>query len=466
MKASSPNSFFTVVEDELRRLHEGLRQIDSQLLETYRECAVALYSGAEEGINGELCCRRLKQEITEADCQHVADVLACPSFAAFQRLCEAGGVAVPRRLLQDGADSAVNLKSFIEARVDKFSPDKHMASFVDSMVRMGAAAGPRQAGAARSADLEKTTLIATHRDALTTSDHRAIQSVLCLPQREYMGEMRACNVIAVVSHNVMERVQDGLGIYLQSLPFVRGRKGQPTLLEAMTKPSVLEQHAKSVEGLCKDAFRRGCVAVCLQEVDPGLLSHLKRESSWQVNACGSVEGALRSPGACKSTTCIVSKVGSADPLEDIVMHYQTKGGEHRSRRFAAVSIAPDVILVTVHVRHQTGQVQGQAYNREHIEDAMRTLCHVYQDFLQVGGTVLIVGDFNGPLTQSFDVGSQTVSWLAAAPDGPTHYGKPHPVDGAMAFQSAEAMKCATLACDFVLDKCLQLQHTAQAPTGL
>ena len=196
-----------------------------------------------------------------------------------------------------------------------------------------------------------------------------------------------------------------------------------------------------------------------------VLEHLELHGAmqcprWHIHACGSLSVKERYAGACKSVTVIVTTT-QIRPLPDVAMHYTTKGGEPRSRRFASVELEEGLALVAVHVRHQSGHTvsdDGQASNAQHIQDAQRSIVAAHQGLLAAGGAVLAVGDFNGPL---FRGGNDQVACSVAVPSEPTHYGKPKPVDGAMLFQAASTPR-GTVACSLALAR----PPRAGGPTGL
>ena len=67
--------------------------------------------------------------------------------------------------------------------------------------------------------------------------------------------------------------------------------------------------------------------------------------------------------------------------------------------------------------------------------------------LRDGGVVLAVGDFNGPLAAAAAPPEDALRATRAAPPGPTQYGTPWPVDGAVAFARASDAPALTLCCE-------------------
>jgi len=258
------------VEEGLRNCHFQLSEIEVALGEFYREQAERQYEVSAHGGEGQALCESLLHEIEVRHCETVDEVTGCASFAGFALLCEATKPSIPPKLLEEGTASARSLIGFIQGKANKLSPEQHRASFLESKVKLGAEAGPLQASAKRRAAFEKDAAIVHHSPSLAASDHLAIQCVAGLPD----GSPHGYRSVAVVSQNVMERVKDGISVYLGSQPIRGGlgKKGQTFLMDAMRHPTVLALHAENVARLCEASFARGCRAVCLQVCAHALLS--------------------------------------------------------------------------------------------------------------------------------------------------------------------------------------------------
>lgn len=291
--------------------------------------------------------------------------------------------------------------------------------------------------------------MASHLAALAQSDHRPIRATV---HTAGLGDEDPAVMMAVASLNVLERCRDGLATYVGALPHVRAlsHRGRSEaiarLTRALSEPSVVQrQQADVVSMVANELEVRGSLAVCLQEVGAELLAAVRAAGAcarppWHVHASRGADEPPESAegGGCSAGTCIVCTV-RLTPEEDVVV----VAGRGRRRAFAAASIIadettppnPTLTIVAVHVLHDvasqpSSHCKEPPTNEVHIRDAEAAIVSAFGTRLAAGGQVLAIGDWNGP-PLSMEDASGGVRAVRAWPAGPTQYGTPHAIDGAV-----------------------------------
>ena len=332
-----------------------------------------------------------------------------------------------------------------------------------------------------------------HRPIRASATIPALQPLPRAGTRRHADTLSAATLtVRVASLNVQEHCRDGLNTFVSSLPHVRaqgaGSGAAKRLMEAMCSREVVRRQCADVIAFVEGELAcRGTRAVCLQEVRGPLLAAVRAAAAaavppWYVHASRGAGGDDGPPAAepplplcsdesCAAATCIVA----ARPFaveEDVVVTF----GRGKKRAFAAVTFSsgsartaevsaeaggaggalaeeqePPVSIVAVHVRHDdhggfirrdpTKPSGGQPSNISHIGSAERAITEALLARLgsSSGGVLLAIGDWNGPaidasvsdrLTTEPETG-RAVTTLRAWPHGPTQYGTPAPVDGAV-----------------------------------
>ena len=380
---------------------------------------IAAWAGQSYSAEREAACEQLRDEL--AACASVGEARACPAFAAFEETV--GGI--PAKLLKAGQDAdAAQLLAFAEGQVKRYS----RATAAQRAEGRARKAAEREVAASSSAEAaeaaaEAAALAAAHAEWLALSDHRAIAvRVSGLPGGASLR---------VSSHNVMERVADGVQTYAGSMPCVKGSrgKGYSTLLsDAMLSAPAVARHEQRVLGWV-DAQLGAADAVCLQEVDRSLLRALCSDGRWHVHACATADEPP--PAGSSGRCCAITAICTLDPprclLPDVVVTTSKK-----VRRHAAAVLDCGVTLVSVHVRHTERQSggRGQPSNAENIAQTVDAIAAAFADALRSGEAVLACGDFNGPAAGSITEAGSVAARGAVAPT-PTQFDKELAVDGAV-----------------------------------
>ena len=258
---------------------------------------------------------------------------------------------------------------------------------------------------AATLDLQIRSLVEGYRSWLARSDHEPIRAQLELKSgggggvsgggggggggsqlAEGGGEGGGGVLLRVASHNVQERVTNGIQTYTCHMPFLTGmgKGASKTLMEKMLDPTVTDEHVRQVVGLVeRELFvERSADAVCLQEISTDMVEELQRtfggggggggagaaRPSWVHASAVPNPNAKRSPKECAALTCIVSAVPFV-PLRDVAVVTQ-QASKSVGRNYATVLLTPPgggeggseggsegggggggVVLSSVHVRH-------------------------------------------------------------------------------------------------------------------
>lgn len=340
------------------------------------------------------------------------------------------------------------------------------------------------------AEAIRRTALETHCAALAQSDHVPIRCMATgLVHAIHEKEQQGARVISqhdasfgagpaamhetevrVASLNVQEHCRDGVNTYVGALPVPKKSGAATLLLDAMTSPKVVrQQQADVVAFLADELGQRGTCAVCLQEVSCELLQAVRAAAAratppWHVHASSNAGDRPAAAGACVAATCIVASRPFLREA-DVTTEIKLRSGKGKRRCFAAVTFAPSegadvgepkaqaetaLTLVSVHVRHdERSSVRQQSpyalheseqqTNLSHIRMAQRAIVEQFMERLASCGSVLAVGDWNGTLPPCenwhrdllYDRVGRRLSEQCAWPEGPTQYGTPCAIDGAI-----------------------------------
>ena len=300
------------------------------------------------------------------------------------------------------------------------------------------------AGYRAAADGRRRRLLEEFAPVLSRSDHSAVcvearlaaAAAEAEPEQEVEEEAAAAEEVVtgaveaeaesgrlrlrVVSQNVQELVSDGVhtcacavAARLKGLPEVppAGRAVE-LLKEAMLSPPAARAQLEWLRSLLEGEVPHSA-AVCLQELSDGLVADLRAlcgapGRGWHMHASEPAPPRGRAGASCAARTCIISS-SPLRPEPDVVASFSGAGGAAaRTRRFAAATLRAraeagaggGVVLASVHFLHAAERAAaGEAppSNASHICEGVSQAARQLRGRLRQGGTLFLVGDFNGPV---------------------------------------------------------------------